>query len=140
MVGRAAEVAVLAAARELAARGRARFVLVSGEAGIGKTRLVRALAQRARADGWRILWGECVPAVAGELPYAPFVAALRDELGNRLAAPAPRMRAFELGLAVLQRIASGAPALLVIEDLHWADGDSEDFLRYLLSNLDAEPL
>ena len=145
MVGRAAAVAALEAAQSRAAGGEARLVLVRGEAGIGKTRLARDVATRARVDGWLVRWGESVPLVAGELPYAPVVGALRDDLGtvlDDLAGPADavRTRLFELVLGVVRGLAARAPLLLVLEDLHWADRDSEDFVRFLVRNLRDEPL
>ena len=145
MVGRAAAVAALEAARSRAVAGEARLVLVRGEAGIGKTRLARDLAVRAGADGWLVRWGESVPLAGGELPYAPVVGALRDDLGavtDDLAGPADAVRArlFELVLGVVRGLAARAPLVLVLEDLHWADRDSEDFVRFLVRNLRDEPL
>jgi predicted ATPase len=70
MVGRSQALAALDAVL-----GRApAVVLVAGDAGIGKTRLVREFTAAAEAT---VLWGDCVPMQAGELPYAPFTAALR---------------------------------------------------------------
>ena len=82
MVGREDALAALEAALERAAEGSPRLVLVAGDAGVGKTRLARELAGRADTAGREVLWGECVPVQAGELPYAPIVAALRG-LGSR---------------------------------------------------------
>src|SRR5687768_15585892 len=84
LVGRDDVLAALAAAWEQAAEGNPRLVLVAGDAGVGKTRLARELAGRAGSEGREVLWGECVPVQAGELPYAPIVAALR-----RLSSPGP---------------------------------------------------
>ena len=53
-------------------------MLVGGEAGIGKTRLVEEFAGRVRARGARVLTGECLGIGDGGLPFAPFVAALRE--------------------------------------------------------------
>ena len=61
-----------------ASAGTPRIVLVGGEAGIGKTRLVEEFAGRARARGARVLTGECLGIGDGGLPFAPFVAALRE--------------------------------------------------------------
>src|SRR4051794_771481 len=92
VVGREGEREALVTAARRAAGGDAGFVFVTGEAGIGKTRLVRDLAARGRDDGWSVRWGECVPSVAGELPYAPVFAALREDLGE-LPGPSPPARA-----------------------------------------------
>ncbi len=61
-----------------ASAGTPRIVLVGGEAGIGKTRLVEEFAERARARGARVLAGECLGIGDGGLPFAPFVDALRE--------------------------------------------------------------
>jgi predicted ATPase len=141
---------------------------VQGEAGIGKSRLLRELEARATATGARVLHGECLQLSGGEFPYAPIVAALRsadrDAIERALAglpadgraeiarlvpelaegagpARAPdtgeygRARLFELLLALLQRLADAAPLLVVIEDAHWADTSTRDFLVYLVPNL-----
>ncbi len=76
-VGRAAELAELRDALEAARGGRPALAFVAGESGVGKTRLLCELERRARADGVRVLSGECVDLGESELPYAPIVAALR---------------------------------------------------------------
>ena len=131
-----------------------RVVLVSGEAGIGKTRLV-AEVEAAAAD-WLVLHGECIEFGGGELPFAPVVAALRDlpdewlddrlrelspEARGALAAVLPRDtpsgggpgRAFELLLDLLAAL--DRPALLVLEDIHWADASTLALLAFLARNL-----
>ena len=84
MVGRIEELEVLEAARRRAADGEPAVVLVGGEAGVGKTRLVAELTARCATNGMRVLVGGCVPVGEGALPYAPIVQALRplpDQLG-----------------------------------------------------------
>jgi ATP/maltotriose-dependent transcriptional regulator MalT len=76
-VGRAAELAELRSALSDAAEGRPALAFVAGESGVGKTRLVCELERRARADGIRVLNGECVDLGESELAYAPIAAALR---------------------------------------------------------------
>jgi DNA-binding CsgD family transcriptional regulator/tetratricopeptide (TPR) repeat protein len=76
-VGRTTELAELEAAQLDAAAGRPSLVFVAGESGMGKTRLVRELETRARAEGVRVLHGDCVEVGEGELPYAPLVGILR---------------------------------------------------------------
>ena len=78
LIGRAPELAELEAALADAARGRPSVAFVAGESGVGKTRLVTELADRAHSSGARVLIGECVELGEGELPYAPLVAALRS--------------------------------------------------------------
>jgi predicted ATPase len=84
LVGRIEELELLEAVRGRAADGEPAVVLVGGEAGVGKTRLITELAARCRADGMRVLYGGCVPLGGEALPYAPIMEALRallDELG-----------------------------------------------------------
>jgi predicted ATPase len=73
-VGREAE---LEGASVRARAGEPAVALVGGESGVGKSRLIAALITRARADGTRVLTGECVALGDADLPYAPIVAALR---------------------------------------------------------------
>jgi predicted ATPase len=82
LVGRDAEVARLDAALERAAAGRPAIVVVAGEAGVGKTRLITELTARCAAQGTRVLAGGCVPVGEGALPYAPIVEILRVLLGD----------------------------------------------------------
>jgi hypothetical protein len=82
LVGRVEELQVLEAARVRAADGKPAVVLVGGEAGVGKTRLVAELAVRCATDGTRVLVGGCVPVGEGALPYAPIVEALRALLSD----------------------------------------------------------
>src|SRR3954454_4140499 len=82
LVGRLAELDVLDAAYATARSGMPRAVLVGGEAGVGKTRLVREFC--ARASGARVLVGGCLELGVDGLPFAPFTAVLRQlirELG-----------------------------------------------------------
>jgi predicted ATPase len=77
LVGRTAELSELEAALADAASGRPSLAFVAGESGVGKTRLLTELERRARAEGARVIGGDCVELGEGELPYAPLVAALR---------------------------------------------------------------
>ena len=77
-IGRAEELATLDAALAAARAGTASTVLVSGEAGIGKTRLLAEFAARANAGGTRVLIGNCIELGDGELPHAPLAAILRQ--------------------------------------------------------------
>jgi DNA-binding CsgD family transcriptional regulator/tetratricopeptide (TPR) repeat protein len=166
-VGRVEELQSLEAARRRAADGEPAVVLVGGEAGVGKTRLVVELVARA-ADGMRVLVGGCVPVGDGILPYAPIVEALRALLADlgvdavrELAGPSWRELArllptlgepdrtilsdqaaqpqlFELVLGLLRRLGDQAPLMLVVEDLHWADRSTRDLLAFLVRNLRRE--
>ena len=75
LVGRQDELSQLEDSLLSANRGDGRFVLLGGEAGIGKTRLARELTRRARKLGGGVLWGSC-SEVELPLPYLPFVEAI----------------------------------------------------------------
>ena len=87
LVGRQGELSELEDALLAANRGDGRFVLLAGEAGIGKTRLARELTRRARKLGCDVLWGSCSEAELS-LPYLPFVEAIGNRLGDKDAAAA----------------------------------------------------
>jgi DNA-binding CsgD family transcriptional regulator/tetratricopeptide (TPR) repeat protein len=167
-VGRVEELQALEAARRRAADGEPAVVLVGGEAGVGKTRLVAELTARCAADGTRVLTGGCVPVGDGGLAYAPIVQSLRSLLAEvgvaavrelvgpswpelarllpALGAPdgtgaseqAAQARLFELLLGLLGRLAEQASLVLVVEDLHWADRSTRDLLAFLVRNLRQE--
>ena len=77
LVGRGPEIATLGAALDEAALGRPSLVLVAGEAGVGKTRLVSEFGSLARAGGARLLVGNCLDLADATLPYGPIAQALR---------------------------------------------------------------
>ena len=137
-VGRARELAELDRALEAAQNGSGLTVLIAGEAGIGKTRLASQLARRARAAGFDVLLGRSIDLVGTELPFQPFVEALRPLGAVRQIARPPagsQLRIFEETLALLTERATDAPVLLVLEDLHWADTSTLDLLLFLTHNL-----
>jgi len=118
----------LAALEDALAQARAgagRIVLVSGEAGIGKTALVRHVA-RASEDRARFLWGTCDPLLTPRA-LGPVHDIARDaggELAHTLAGGASREAVFAALLDELERPGT----VLVVEDLHWADAASLDAL------------
>ena len=77
LIGRSSELDRLRAALGAAQRGHSRAVVIAGEAGVGKTRLVSELADLARTDGLLVLAGGCIDLGEGSLPYAPVIEALR---------------------------------------------------------------
>ncbi|MEO8653822.1 MAG: AAA family ATPase, partial [Ramlibacter sp.] len=111
-------------------------VFVSGEAGIGKTRVLNALADlRGNATLW---WGAC-DALETPHPLAPLqdIARSRDVRFRALLGPdAARPTLFE---GVLSELQHGGPTLLVIEDLHWADEATLDLIRFLGRRIDRAP-
>ena len=164
LVGRDGELAVLLdAVRDPHAVG----VVVGGDAGVGKTRLLTELVGQARAGGTRVLVGHCLHFGGDAVAYLPISEAFgrlsreETELSERLradlppvdrllpqhrvigaadAAPAPFDLAglFDAVRAALVRLADDRPVLLVIEDLHWADGSTRDLMGYLFARLAGE--
>ncbi len=149
-VGRARQLDVLRSALARAAAGEPGAVLVAGDAGVGKTRLLLELTAHAAATGATVLAGHCLDIGEVGLPYLPFTEALAALAGGEadgrpgpwsaLAAAggeAGQLRVFESVLALLTRAGAtgGGPVLLVIEDLHWADRSSRDLLAFLLARL-----
>jgi DNA-binding SARP family transcriptional activator/predicted ATPase/pimeloyl-ACP methyl ester carboxylesterase len=143
LVGRAAELDRLEGVLAVARAEHGSTILLAGEAGIGKTRLVAELATRARAAGFAVLQGRCLDLVGTELPYQPFVEALRP-LGGALpfvdGHRSSQLRIFEETLALLGGLASDRPALLVLEDVHWADASTLDLAAYLAHSIGAHPV
>ena len=174
-VGRTEELARLAAAADRAAAGTPTSVLIGGEAGVGKTRLVGELVAGARAAGAIVLAGGCVELGGEGVPFAPLIEAMRalvrdldepalarlvpgqaraelarllPELGPPAGAAGQRAafggdpgpwseqgRLFELLLGLLERLGAEGRAVLVVEDLHWADRSTRDLLAFLVRNL-----
>lgn len=97
-VGRDRELEQIAAARSDAVRGRGRLLLLSGDGGVGKTRLIQESARAARAVGWQLALGHAYPLETA-VPYASFA----DALG-------PVLTALDPGL--LMRLTRGNRALL----------------------------
>jgi DNA-binding CsgD family transcriptional regulator len=144
-----------------AANGEARTVLISGDAGIGKSRLITEAAAHARAEGFIVALGGCLQLGEVSVAYAPLVEALRDlrvQLGedelDALAGPGlaeisallgdgdggTRMSAgssslFEHLLAFLTRLGQRQPVMLIFEDMHWADASTRDLVAFLGRNL-----
>ncbi|HEY6691914.1 MAG TPA: AAA family ATPase [Solirubrobacteraceae bacterium] len=167
-VGRADELAVLDAALDRAAGGAPAFAFVGGESGVGKSRLVGEFEARATAAGARVLIGHCLELGGTVFPYAPLVDALRPvarelaECGSDIelpagtraalaellpefeedAAPVPtsQARLFEALLVLIERLGRNGPVALVLEDLHWADPSTRDFLVFLVRSARTEPL
>src|SRR5437588_7140282 len=152
-VGRASELATLHALLPTAEGEGGRVVLLGGEPGSGKSRLVRELAARAMAEGALVLYGACDAVV--HPPFGPFAEALErlrrvvdaDELRTALENAGPgiarllpelrdqpqrtasdpdteRHRLHTAVANLLDAVARRRPVLLVLEDCHWADGAS----------------
>src|SRR5918998_3293991 len=163
-VGRSGQLAELEAALHDAVDKRSTLVLVAGESGVGKSRLLDELVGRARERDALVLVGDCVDLGDGELPYVPLIGALRpllrdghpaldalpDPLRGALAAVLPgfgdratggqasQATVFEALLALLEGLSQERPVLLSIEDLHWADSSTRHFLSFLSRTLCGE--
>jgi DNA-binding CsgD family transcriptional regulator/tetratricopeptide (TPR) repeat protein len=162
--GRVLERRRLADALSGSAQGQPSAVLVHGEAGVGKTRLVREVTKQYRAGGGEVLWGTCVRFGAASVPFAAVLQALdrwaqgvdpsvrssvlegADELSKLLPSmgvgspDVPSSRLLPVVDRVVQRIAKGQPTVLVIDDLQWADVSSLDVLAYLIAGFRAQNL
>lgn len=143
LVGRIEDLARLEEAFEAARDGRTARVVITGEAGIGKTRLVTAFADRAREGGASVLFGVSAGPGGAQLPYAPFAEAMRGWLGG--ASPAGR-RAAEadesLLAALLPELATDAPPQeAALESGSFAQGRLFAWLRSVLETIAAaQPL
>ncbi len=152
LVGRERELGIVAGALRSAREGALRVVGLSGEPGMGKTRLASEIEAGARADGALAAWGRGIEEAGA---YAPWVAVLQSLLphagalpaavledvrrltGEAGAAAAPvsgeddRTRMFDAVAAVLARAAEPAGLVVVLDDLHWADRSSLELLRHV---------
>lgn len=146
LVGRERERAILRDHLDAALAGQGSLVLISGEAGIGKTTLADALCREAAAQGALVLTGHCYDLTETP-PYGLWVELFEDPPGSISPLPAPfaprgalgtiasqatlfeQVRNF-LGVAAISR-----PLVLLLEDLHWADPASLDLLRYQARHL-----
>jgi DNA-binding CsgD family transcriptional regulator len=161
LVGREAELARLRALLHDAAAGRAVTGLVSGDAGIGKSRLVDEAKQIAEQDGFTVLSGQCAE-IGDSVPYLPFADAFRtappriekaiktrpvlsrllpdgDEQDHEVDwSGLARQQMFGAVLSLLSELAAESPVLLVIEDLHWADATTRHLVTFLARMLHRE--
>lgn len=173
-VGRRDELAVCLEALARAVAGRPSTLLVVGEAGVGKSRLVEELLSRAKGTAVRVLAGACIGIGKGQPPYLPFVEGLRELLRElpeesrvqlvgiapaELATLVPELtdraatgrslsplglraggqaRMFELVAEFLARLAAPAGAVVVVEDLHWADPSTRELFTFLACTLRRE--
>src|SRR5580704_12180062 len=138
IVEREAELSALAGAVGSATRGEGSVALVSGEAGIGKSSLVEAVRAQLPAEG-RMLVGYCddlaTPRTLG--PFRDLTGSVGTELSLAVTDGSDRDRLLAALRAELDW--AGHPAVLVIEDVHWADDATLDVLRYLARRIGALP-
>jgi DNA-binding NarL/FixJ family response regulator len=161
-VGRREELAQLASAgAEVAGSGHGQMVVIAGDAGMGKSRLVQEFSDQANRDGWTTATGGCVDVAAGALTYAALIEIFRyldrhlgrevmaklagagiDDLAALLpgvpgAQPGAGGPLIERMLDFLVRLGEVAPAVVVVEDLHWADSSTRDLISFLARNIHA---
>ena len=113
---------------EVAASQAGRLCLIGGEAGVGKTALVRSFC--AARPGATVLWGAC-DALFTARPLAPF-ADIGDAAGGKLHTLVHgHARPYEVATALLELLRSSSPSIAVLEDLHWSDEATLDVLQLL---------
>ncbi len=159
LVGRDGELTRLLGHLDDARAGHPAHALISGDAGVGKTRLVSELATRAAERGFLVLSGRCAE-LGDSIPYLPLADALREGstgpaaeplagalaarpvlgrlLPDRAADPADgeisglaQQQLFGAVLGLLTELAATRPVLLILEDLHWADRSTRDLITFL---------
>lgn len=158
LVGRDAEQRVLAAVVESAQRGMPAAVVIGGEAGVGKTRLVTEATTSLDHHGVTVLWGRCLRFGTAESAFQPIGQLLSQWFRQasdaerqrvltglpvaRLATIAPILGELSEGdpgqlipvlARALERICEVAPTVVVIDDLQWADTTSLDLLAYVVA-------
>ena len=131
IVGRAAEQQALADALASAARGRGTVVCISGEPGIGKTTLVDSWLADVGDAAW-LARGRCSERLAGAEAYLPLLDAL-DSLALPKA-PTPERFRREL-VAFFDEMGRSRPVVLFLDDMHWSDSSTVDFIAYLATRL-----
>lgn len=154
--GRAAELDLLRSALRGTVANGASAVLLGGDAGVGKTRLVTEFGRTAVADGTVVLTGRALdiadapsfwPVVSALREHArngtgeaarTFAAALGDLDGRGGASPEGRVEMLGELCALVGRAARDSPVVLVVDDLHWADRSTRDLFAYLLAGLTTE--
>jgi ATP/maltotriose-dependent transcriptional regulator MalT len=126
-----------AAFAELQGTGHGRFVIIGGEAGVGKTSLLRAAADERAGDAI-VLWGAC-DSLTTPRPLGPLwdiAGQSGGSLAELLAAGGARDAVFDASLRLLS--SSGPrPTVVVVEDAHWADEATVDWLTFLRRRVDA---
>jgi DNA-binding SARP family transcriptional activator len=155
--GQAAELSQVARSAQEAAAGRMQIVLVSGDAGAGKTALAGRVSQRLAAEGWTVTavrcpedagapagwpWAEVLRRLAAAAPAGPqsLAALLTDTPAGDGDPAAARFRLYRAVVGYLEATSRAAPLLLVLDDLHRADGETLAFLAGVTADLAAARL
>ncbi|MGW4393870.1 ATP-binding protein [Amycolatopsis nivea] len=159
--GRTVELRLLRDVLTAAAAGQPEAVMLDGEAGTGKTRLLREFTDTARQSGAFVLAGGCLELAGDGIPYGPLTEALRslvraegEQRARELAGPAwpelsclisdftagpgpapgpgARTRVFGAVARLLDHLGGRKPLVLVFEDVHWADTATLDLIAYFV--------
>ncbi|HEV7759463.1 MAG TPA: BREX system ATP-binding domain-containing protein, partial [Acidimicrobiales bacterium] len=146
LVGRAREIAALRDRLDRAAAGRGAAVLVTGEAGIGKSRLAREMSAQATDRGWRVVEGRCVAVGSEPLRRAALLDMLRSPAagpgganGAGGLAAASTEELLERVLTLVDAASPAQPLLLLVEDLHWADRATCEVVMVLARHVAGRP-
>lgn len=149
VVSRDVELAALDLGLSSARAGTPSVMLISGEAGVGKSALLRTFGQRARQKGARVLVGQCAHT-EGRRPFGPIeqiLAELKRPLPEfPLSAPADqideahRYRMYESILGILTASSKDSSLVVCVEDLHWADSATLELLRHIASKTRRHPI
>jgi DNA-binding CsgD family transcriptional regulator len=121
----------------VASSSHGRLVLVAGEAGVGKTALLRRLREEHH-DGPRFLWGGC-EALFTPRPLGPLLDIAELTGGDLAEVVATDAKPHDVVGALVRELGSRAPTVLVLEDLHWADEATLDVLRLLARRIATIP-
>ncbi|MGW6281062.1 helix-turn-helix transcriptional regulator [Kribbella sp. NPDC055071] len=170
LVGRSSEMAALLSAVDDAKTRHAGAVLLSGDAGVGKTRLLDEVATGAHERGFGVLVGHCTDFGDAGLPYLAFTEIFGRLAGDRPdlvesvltnfpaigrllpthrllgAQPSPqdgqldRAALFDAVLGAFTALATSEPLLVIIEDAHWADDSTRDLIGFLITRLTSQRL
>jgi DNA-binding CsgD family transcriptional regulator/tetratricopeptide (TPR) repeat protein len=122
---------------EVRRSSRGRIMLVSGEAGVGKTALLRQFCEEW-SESARILWGACDPLFTPR-PLGPLLVVAEDAGGVLEDVVASGVMPHEVVAALARELQARAPTVFVLEDLHWADEATLDVLRLLARRVETVP-
>jgi DNA-binding CsgD family transcriptional regulator/tetratricopeptide (TPR) repeat protein len=137
LVERSGELALLAERLERVRDGGAgELLFVAGEAGVGKTSLLRAFAEGSRAPS--VLWGACDPLFTPR-PFGPFLAPGERDGGALQELLRDGAQPHEVAAALARELARRRASVFVLDDVHWADEATLDVLRLLARRIERVP-
>jgi DNA-binding CsgD family transcriptional regulator/tetratricopeptide (TPR) repeat protein len=138
LLERAAELSMLVDCLEAIGRSsRGQVLLVGGEAGVGKTTLLRGFCE-APGQSARVLWGACDPLFTPS-PLGPLLEVAEGSGGELQAVVARGAMPYEVVTALAHELRARTPTVFVLEDVHWADEATLDVLRLLARRVESVP-